>query len=105
MKIHELTELSEKEREEKLSDLREEYFNLKFQMATGKIENPGRMKYMRRDIARILTLKANPPVAEPSAVGKEKEGKPAKEKEGKPAKEKEGKLAKGKESKLAADKK
>lgn len=77
MKMHELKELSEKEREEKLSDLREEYFNLKFQMATGKIENPGRMKFMRRDIARILTLKGNPPAVEPSAAGKEKEGESA----------------------------
>lgn len=77
MKMHELKELSEKERGEKLSDLREEYFNLKFQMATGKIENPGRMKFMRRDIARILTLKGNPPVVEPSAADKEKEGKSA----------------------------
>ncbi len=80
MKMQEVQELSEKEREEKLSDLREEYFNLKFQMATGKIENPGRMKYMRRDIARILTLKSNPPAAEPSKAGKEEESKPAADK-------------------------
>ena len=56
MKMQEIKELTEKEREEKISDLREEYFNLKFQLAMGKIENPGRLKYMRRDIARILTL-------------------------------------------------
>ncbi|MDH5789406.1 MAG: 50S ribosomal protein L29, partial [Nitrospinota bacterium] len=52
MKMQEIKELSEKERDEKLNDLREEYFNLKFQLAMGKIENPGRLKYMRRDIAR-----------------------------------------------------
>ena len=57
MNMQEIKELSEKERDEKLSDLREEYFNLKFQLAMGKIENPGRLEYMRRDIARILTLK------------------------------------------------
>ena len=56
MKMQEIKKLTEKEREEKISDLREEYFNLKFQLAMGKIENPGRLKYMRRDIARILTL-------------------------------------------------
>ena len=66
MKIQEIQELSEKERGEKLSDLREEYFNLKFQLATGKIENPGRLKYMRRDIARILTLQSRAP--EPEAA-------------------------------------
>jgi large subunit ribosomal protein L29 len=64
MKIQEIKELSEKEREEKIGDLREEYFNLKFQLAMGKIENPGRLKYMRRDIARILTLQGNQPETE-----------------------------------------
>ena len=59
MKMQDIKELSEKEREEKIGDLREEYFNLKFQLAMGKIENPGRLKYMRRDIARILTLQSN----------------------------------------------
>ncbi len=66
MKMQEIRELSEKERGEKLNDLREEYFNLKFQRATGKIENPGRLKYMRQDIARILTLQNNAP--EPEAA-------------------------------------
>ncbi len=64
MKMQDIKELSEKEREEKIGDLREEYFNLKFQLAMGKIENPGRLKYMRRDIARILTLKSNQPETE-----------------------------------------
>ena len=52
--------------------MREEYFNLKFQLAMGKIENPGRLKYMRRDIARILTL---------SSKQTESEAKPAESKE------------------------
>jgi large subunit ribosomal protein L29 len=77
MKMQEIKELSEKEREEKISDLREEYFNLKFQLAMGKIENPGRLKYMRRDIARLLTLKSSQPVIEPAQVEKEKESKKA----------------------------
>ena len=80
MKMQDIQELSEKEREDKLSDLREEYFNLKFQLATGKIENPGRLQYMRRDIARILTLKNNQPAVEPAEAGKEKEGKPVADK-------------------------
>ena len=77
MKMQDIKELSEKERGEKLSDLREEYFNLKFQLAIGKIENPGRLKYMRRDIARILTLKSNQPETEakPVEAKKEQEGK------------------------------
>jgi large subunit ribosomal protein L29 len=56
MKPHDIRELSDKEREDKLIDLQEEFFNLKFQVATGKIENPGRMRYIRRDIARIKTI-------------------------------------------------
>lgn len=77
MKMQDIRELSEKEREEKIGDLHEEYFNLKFQLAMGKIENPGRLKYMRRDIARILTLKSNQPATEakPAEAKKEQEGK------------------------------
>ena len=63
MKMQEVLDLSEKERAEKLNDLQEEYFNLKFQLATGKIENPGRLKHMRRDMARIKTLQNRSQVA------------------------------------------
>lgn len=56
MKMAEIRELSEKERGEKFADIQEEYFNLKFQLATGKIENPGNLRHMRRDMARIKTL-------------------------------------------------
>jgi large subunit ribosomal protein L29 len=82
MKMQDIKELSEKEREEKIGDLREEYFNLKFQLAMGKIENPGRLKYMRRDIARILTLQGNQPETEakPTEVKKEPKGKKAADK-------------------------
>jgi large subunit ribosomal protein L29 len=56
MKASEIRDLSEKERQEKIDDLVQESFNLKFQLATGKIENPGRLRLMRRDIARIKTI-------------------------------------------------
>ena len=56
MKASEIRELSEKEREEKIQDLEEELFNLRFQMATGKIENPGRLRHIRRDVARIKAI-------------------------------------------------
>ena len=56
MKVQETRELTEKERLEKISDLSQEYFNLKFQLATGKIENPSRLKFIRRDIARLKTI-------------------------------------------------
>ena len=56
MKAREVRELTEKERLEKIEDLSQEYFNLKFQLATGKIENPSRLKFIRRDIARLKTI-------------------------------------------------
>ncbi len=56
MKTAEVRELSDKERQEKVDDLQQEFFNLKFQLATGKIENPGRLRLIRRDIARIKTI-------------------------------------------------
>jgi large subunit ribosomal protein L29 len=82
MKMQEIKELSEKEREEKISDLREEFFNLKFQLAMGKIENPGRLKYMRRDIARILTFQSSQPEAEakPGEAKEEEKSKKATDK-------------------------
>ena len=56
MKAQEIRDLSEKERQEKATDLGQEIFNLRFQLATGKIENPSRLKSLRRDIARIKTI-------------------------------------------------
>lgn len=56
MKARELRELSIPELKEKLSQLREELFNLKFQKTIHKLENPMRIRQIRRDIARVLTL-------------------------------------------------
>ena len=56
MKAQDIRDLSEKERQEKAVDLGQEIFNLRFQLATGKIENPSRLKSLRRDIARIKTI-------------------------------------------------
>jgi large subunit ribosomal protein L29 len=46
-------ELGQKEK-----DLRKELFNLRFQMATGEIENPMRIRTVKKDIARVLTIKS-----------------------------------------------
>ena len=51
-------------------DLRKELFNLRFQQATGEIENPMRIRTIRKDIARILTV-----VAEKNKQGKEPAGR------------------------------
>lgn len=56
MKADKLRELSEAELEEKIKDLQEELFNLKFQLAIGQIENPLKIRLVRRDVARAKTL-------------------------------------------------
>ena len=56
MNAKEVRDLTGKERLEKMDDLDREKFNLKFQLATGKIEGPGRLKSIRRDIARLKTI-------------------------------------------------
>ncbi len=56
MKVSELKELAVEELQKKEQDLRKELFNLRFQQATGEIENPMRIRAIRKDIARVLTL-------------------------------------------------
>lgn len=56
MKAAELRESMIEELERKEQDLRRELFNLRFQQATGEIENPMRIRAIRKDIARILTV-------------------------------------------------
>lgn len=56
MKAKELRDLSTDELEQKLAEFKEELFNLRFQLATGQLENPMRVKTVRKDIARVKTL-------------------------------------------------
>jgi large subunit ribosomal protein L29 len=56
MKVSELREMAADELQRKEQDLRKELFNLRFQQATGEIENPMRIRTIRKDIARVLTL-------------------------------------------------
>ncbi len=57
MKAKELRQLTREELGEKEVHFREEFFNLRFQKVAGKLENPARMKEVRRTIARIKTIK------------------------------------------------
>ena len=56
VKARELRELSDDELHQKGQELVEELFNLRFQLATGQIENVGRITAVRRDIARVKTI-------------------------------------------------
>lgn len=56
MTAKELRELSVNELELKLKDLKEELFNLRFQLAINQLENPMRIQAVKKDIARVSTV-------------------------------------------------
>lgn len=56
MKASEIRELSAEQRAKKLAELKEELFNLRFQQAINQLENPMRIKAVKKDIARIMTV-------------------------------------------------
>ncbi len=56
MKISEIKEQNKEELETKLLDIKKTLFNLKFQKATGQLDNPVKIRNLRKDIARIETL-------------------------------------------------
>jgi large subunit ribosomal protein L29 len=55
-KAAELRELSDEDLAERIGSAREELFNLRFQLATGQLDAPSRIKQLRHDIARIATV-------------------------------------------------
>lgn len=56
MKTTEIRELSAAELDTKIAELKEQLFNLRFQMATGQCENPMKVHEVKKDIARIKTI-------------------------------------------------
>jgi large subunit ribosomal protein L29 len=56
MDVGELRELNDVELTEQHDELKQELFNLRFQLATGQLDNPTLLKQARRDIARVLTV-------------------------------------------------
>ena len=56
MKAVEIRDLSESELNEKLADFKAELFHLRFQHAINQLENPMRIKAVKKDIARIKTI-------------------------------------------------
>ena len=53
----ELREMTDDELKDKLREAKEELFNLRFQAATGQLESHGRLRAVRKEIARIYTVK------------------------------------------------
>ena len=56
MKTKDLAFLSETELDTKLAELKQELFNLRFQLAVNQLDNPTRIKDVKKDIARIKTI-------------------------------------------------
>lgn len=58
MKARDLVELADDELVQRLKQSREELFNLRFQHAAGQLENTSRLRQVRQDIARIMTVQS-----------------------------------------------
>ena len=57
MRARQLRDLTDEELEHRLAETRHELFNLRFQAATGALENSARLRLAKREIARILTIR------------------------------------------------
>ena len=64
MKISKIKEMSSPELEKELSELKTELFKLRFSLATHALDNPMRIKEVRKDIARINTVLTERKIAE-----------------------------------------
>lgn len=56
MKVNVLINLDDKELQDKLIDLKEEFFNVRFQHKISQLNNTAKIKYMKKDIARVKTI-------------------------------------------------
>ena len=56
MKANRFREMSQEELNQNLAELKSELFNLRFQLATGQLENPMRIREVKKNIARVKTI-------------------------------------------------
>jgi large subunit ribosomal protein L29 len=70
MKPQEVRTMSPDQLSEQLASLKKEQFNLRFQRATGQLENTARVRAVRRDIARIKTVQAQRRASADKGAGK-----------------------------------
>ncbi len=69
MKAHEVRGLTVDQLNEELVKLKKEQFNLRFQAASGQLENTSRVRQIRRDIARLQTISRQKPPSANEAKG------------------------------------
>lgn len=63
MKAKEIRNLSDQDLSQKLQDLKQELFNLRFQIASGQLENPNAIGMVKKDIARVRTIQQERAIA------------------------------------------
>jgi len=73
-KAHELDEMNDVDLETRLRESKEELFNLRFQAATGQLESHGRLRTVKKDIARIYTVVRERELGIRSAPGADEKG-------------------------------
>lgn len=56
MKANEIRKMSSEDLDNKVNELKNELFNLRFRLATGQLDNPSSIKSVKRDIARVKTI-------------------------------------------------
>lgn len=71
MKANELRDLSDEELIERMRETRKQLFNLRFQHATGQLDNPRKLRLVRQDIARIMTVQGERERVAAGAEGQE----------------------------------
>jgi large subunit ribosomal protein L29 len=70
VKAGKIREQAAAELDKRAGEIREELFKLRFQHATGQLENPVRMRTLRRELARVLTVRQEQAVAAAKPAGK-----------------------------------
>ena len=73
-RFSDLSQLSKDQLQDQLLSLKKEQFNLRFQRATGQLENTSRIRIVRRDIARIKTLQSRQRVVEKAGTSSQAAG-------------------------------
>ncbi len=63
MKVSEIRDMSAVELDKKLAELKQELFNLRFQLAVNQLENPMRIRAVKKEIAQVKTVKRQREIA------------------------------------------
>ena len=67
MELNKIRKMTDQEREAELQRMKQELFNLRFQHVTGQLENPVKMREVKRDIARVKTIISEKELEQPEA--------------------------------------